>query len=115
MSVRFLGRRVYLGMMVVLMSLSRTGARAATRQLPELLAVPRRTLLRWSAWWQEAFPLTTLWQASSARFLPPVAVDQLPGSLLERFAGAAGEPLLRLLHFLSPLTVGRPVTLQESR
>jgi hypothetical protein len=37
--------------------------------------------------------------------MPPVAVAQLPASLLERFAGTPAERLLSLLRSLSPLSV----------
>lgn len=52
-----------------------------------------------------SFLLTPLWQASGSRFMPPVASDRIPASLFDRFAGDAAEALLRLLVFLSPLTV----------
>ncbi len=115
MSVRFLGRRVYLALVVVLASARLTGQTPATARICEALEVPLRTLQRWRYWWDVHFPLTSLWQAACARFMPPVAIDQLPACLLERFAGAAGESLRRLLVFLSPLTVARPITLQEGR
>jgi hypothetical protein len=63
---------------------------------------------RWQQWWREQFPLTPLWQATCARFMPPVAAEQLPGELLERFTGAPHEALLRLLLWLAPVTVGGP-------
>jgi hypothetical protein len=78
------------------------------------LNIPLRTLQRWRQWWGEQFPLTPLWQAACARFMPPPDTETFPTSLLERFAGDAAEALLRLLVFLSPLTV-RPVTLNEGR
>jgi hypothetical protein len=112
-STRFLGRRVYLGLAVVLMSAGRVEATSAVAQLGEIMEVPVRTVQRWRNWWVEQFPLTPLWQAACARFMPPVALSQLPASLIERFAGLAAEPLMRLLVFLSPLTVGHPVTLNE--
>ena len=115
MSVRFLGRRVYLGLAVVLMSSRIIGPTSSTTRLSGTLDVPLRTLQRWRHWWRDLFPLTSLWQAACARFMPPVEMNQLPASLLERFAGPAGEPLLRLLFFLTPLTVGHTVTLQEGR
>jgi hypothetical protein len=73
--------------------------------------VARRTVQRWRDWWRGSFPRTPLWRAQCARFMPPVAVEQLPGGLLERFAGAPHEALVRLLVWLSPVTVrrGRPV------
>ena len=73
-SVRFLGRRVYLALTVVLLS--------------EALNVPVRTLARWRHWWREDFPLTPLWQATCARFMPPVATDAFPASLLAVFLSA---------------------------
>jgi len=114
MSVRFLGRRVYLSLAVVLASARHAGQRPAAARLSTELNIPVRTLQRWRQWWGEQFPLTPLWQAACARFMPPVDTETFPASLLERFAGDAAEALLRLLVFLSPLTV-RPVTLNEGR
>ena len=113
MSVRFLGRRVYLGLAVVLMSAGRTDAPPAVAQLGEILQVPARTIQRWRRWWVEQFPLTPLWQAACARFMPPVDLSLLPASLIERFAGVAEESMRRILVFLSPLTVGYPAILNE--
>lgn len=117
LSVRFLGRRVYLALAVVLVSARRAGPTPAAARLCGALAVPRRTLSRWRDWWSEQFPLTPLWRASCARFMPPVAAEQLPAGLLERFAGSAAEVLMRLLVFISPVTVDRgrasPITLHE--
>ena len=113
MSVRFFGRRVFLGLAVVLMSTGRVEATAKVAQLSKTLNVPARTIQRWRNWWVEQFPQTPLWQAECARFMPPVALSQLPDSLIERFIGTAEEILMRLLVFLSPLTVGHPVILNE--
>jgi hypothetical protein len=95
------------------MSAGRVEATAAVTKLGEIMEVPMRTVQRWRNWWAEQFPLTQLWQATCARFMPPVAVNQLPAGLIERFEGTAAESLMRLLIFLSPLTVGHPVTLNE--
>ena len=40
---------------------------------------------------------------------------RLPGELLERFTGAAHEALLRLLLFLTPLTVRPLIVVGEGR
>jgi len=114
MSVRFLGRRVYLALAVVLVSARHAGQNPAAERLSTTLAIPVRTLQRWRQWWVQEFPLTPLWQAACARFMPPVAGDLFPAGLLERFAGQTGEALMRLLVFLSPITV-RPVALNEGR
>jgi hypothetical protein len=80
-----------------------------------VLGIPIRTLERWRQWWQTEFALTPLWQAECARFMPPVAAGRLPGELLERFAGQTTEPLLRLLLFLTPLTVRSMIDIREGR
>ena len=115
MSVRFLGRRVYLGLAVVLVSARHAGQTPAAARTAEALAIPIRTLERWRQWWQAQFPVTPLWQAQCARFMPPVATHRLPGELLERFTGAAHEALLRLLLFLTPLTVRPLIVVGEGR
>ena len=114
MSVRFLGRRVYLGLAVVLLSARRAGPTATAAKLCDSLHISSLTLTRWRNWWTEQFPLTSLWQAGCARFMPPVATDDFPSGLLERFTGAVQESLMRLLVFLSPLTV-RPLKVMEGR
>ena len=119
MSVRFLGRRVYLGLAVVLVSARSAGPTPAAARLGMALGVARRTLARWRDWWHEQFPQTALWRAACARFMPPVSEVLLPGELIERFTGPAHEALMRLLVWLSPVTVGRgqpaAITLHEGR
>ena len=107
-SLRFFGRRVYVGPVFVLacaMIDGITEKRAA--MLYELVGVTIRTLARWRAWWRKAFPHTTFWRAARARFASPVEELLLPASLLERFPQpAASEHLLAVLRFLGPLTAG---------
>lgn len=107
-SLRFFGRRVYLGPVFVLVSAMIGGItekRAAA--LRELVGASVRTLSRWRRWWRDAFAHTVLWRAARARFLPPVDQGRLPASLLERF-GEPGSPecALAALKFLSPVTAG---------
>ena len=115
MSVRFLGRRVYLGLAVVLVSARHAGQTPAAARLEAGWGIPIRTLERWRRWWQTDFALTPLWQAQCARFMPPVATVRLPGELLDRFAGEAQEALMRLLYFLTPLTVRSLIAIKEGR
>jgi len=105
-SVRFLGRRVYLGAVVVLVCAMQSGVtpKRASR-LRALLGVDRRTLERWRSWWRESFAGSSFWQGAKAHFVPPLEVGLLPAALLERFAGGGeGARLLALLHFLAPIT-----------
>jgi len=104
-SVRFLGRRVYLTLAVVVVSSRPAGTAPAASCLGQALGIARRTITRWRQWWREQFPLTPLWRAACARFMPPVATQDLPGELLARFEGPAHEALMRLLIWLSPLTL----------
>lgn len=113
MSVRFLGRRVYLAVAVVVASAQRAQASASATQLAQALAVPVRTLERWRRWWQDQFPLTALWRSAGGRFMPPVTIERLPASALERFVGMPMPSMRHFLMFLTPITVGRPITLQE--
>lgn len=105
LSVRFLGRRVYLALAVVLVSASRTAATATGVRLGAELGVARQTMQRWQVWWAEQFPLTPLWRATCARFMPPADVLGFPLTLLERFTGSPANSLMRLLVFLSPVTL----------
>ena len=115
MSVRFLGRRVYLAVAVVIASVQRAGASAAASQLAQTLSVPVRTLERWRGWWRTQFPLTALWRAAGGQFMPPVATGDLPASALERFAGTPAQSMRHFLMFLTPLTAAHPITMQEGR
>lgn len=106
-SLRFLGRKVYLGAMVVLVSAMRCGPTPARmRQLHSLFGVSRRTVARWRSWWSESFADGVFWKAAAGAFMPPVARVDLPVSLLQRFAGDADRPLIALLRFLAPITGG---------
>ena len=103
-SVRFLGRRGYVMLAVVLASARAVERMPVARELSAWLKVPRQTLGRWREWWTAQFPQTSLWRAAGARFMPPPDALQFPASLLERFVGQPAEALLHLLLFLAPLT-----------
>jgi hypothetical protein len=111
-SLRFLGRRVYLASMVVLVSAMLYGPTPRRMQrLSQCFGVTRRTIDRWRKWWRMAFTESRFWQAARAQFVPPIDQERLPASLLERFANTAAEQLLRLLRFLGPITGGITVRL----
>jgi hypothetical protein len=104
-SARFLGRRVYLGAVVVLATAMQQGMTCwRTSQLRKLLGVSVQTLARWRAWWTSAFAASTFWKAARAAFSPPVDETSAPSSLVERFTGEPREQLAALLRFLSPLS-----------
>lgn len=108
-SVRFLGRRVYLGAVVVLVSAMLNGPtprRVAT--LGTLLGASRRTLERWRRWWRTTFAETAFWTAAAGRFARPAARGHLPWSLLTRFRGDERTRLVATLRFLAPITTASP-------
>lgn len=101
-SVRFAGRRVYLG--VVLMLVSPLGG-ASARALRDRLRIAPVTLKRWRQWWHETFPSTRFWHSVGERFMAPVTIERLPHSLLERFeASSMSERLVQALRFIAPLS-----------
>ena len=78
-SLRFLGRKVYVAAMVVLIAIMREGATAMRmRQLTALVGVDRRTIERWRTWWRDTFTASPFWQIARAAFMPPVDQERLP-------------------------------------
>jgi hypothetical protein len=106
-SVRFLGRRVYAGFIVVLLTALRHGLTAERLQaLQEQLGVDRRTLERWRKWWAERFARSPGWRTARGRFVPPPEEAALPGSLWELFCAVSASPVVDLLRFLAPWSIG---------
>lgn len=104
-SLRFLGRRVYWGITVVLVSAMRHGLKAQRVQaLRERLGMDYRTLERWRKWWLESFVQSRFWKAARARFSPVICEKSLPWSLCNAFGIDRRDKLLDLLKFLSPIT-----------
>lgn len=103
-SVLFLDRRVYFGAVVVLASAFLVGATPArVRKLQAWFDVDRRTLARWRAWWQEAFPRFERWGRIRG-LVVDCAVTSLPRSLLEAFVGRGANRLAQLLELLATST-----------
>ena len=104
-SVRFLGRKVYWGVVVVLMAAMQHGVKPARVELlRERLGIDRRTLERWRAWWLRTFVQSQFWKEARARFMPVPCQKTLPWSLCEVFQIDRLDRLLKLLQFLRPMT-----------
>ena len=108
-SFRFLGRKAFMGAVVVLISAMRYGATPKRMaQLRELARVSRRTVERWREWWLNGFVRTPFWKAARGRLREPIDEDTLPLSLLSAFSGQnQEETLIGFLRFLLPLTTSR--------
>lgn len=104
-SLRFLGRKVYIGVLVVLASVAGLeGVLVGRGRSARVLDVPVRTVRRWLVWWQTAFVLSTLWQEARGFFARPVDEAAMPASLLASFGAAGTASLGKLLRFLAPIT-----------
>ncbi len=104
-SVRFLGRKLYLGGVVVAAAAMQHGTTPwRLEKLHDLFGVSPETLERWRVFWRETFVASRTWQAARGLFDTPVDVDALPLSLLERFPGDAQARLVATLRLLAPLT-----------
>ena len=102
-SVRFLGRRVYVGAVVIVASavaLTTIAANAVVRAT----GVPARTTRRWLRWWRGPFTTTGPFVDLSARLVPAPDRQRLPVSLLERLSGDRSVPIAKLLAWLAPIT-----------
>jgi hypothetical protein len=87
-SLRFLGRKVFFGVVVLLVPILRDGpSPERLRRIEERFSVSRRTLYRWRVWWREAVPESRWWQEGRGHFAVAVDSGQLPGSLLTAFSG----------------------------
>jgi hypothetical protein len=101
-SVRFLGRRVYLSVVVLLCGVLRQGPTPwRLDALRRLVGADRRTLQRWRHWWTERVGTSRAFEIGRADFMPPPESSQLPHALLDCFVGSAGERVLRVLNWLA--------------
>jgi hypothetical protein len=105
-SVRFLGRKVYLGVIVILVTAMRHGlTEQRRRQLIEQLDLWPQTIARWQRWWREVFSASRCWRALSGQFIPPIADEGLPGEVLGRLRSAdLAERVRQWLGWLAPVT-----------
>lgn len=93
-SLLFWGRRVYWGAaLVVITALRQQRAAGFTlRRIQQQFGVRRATVGRWLAYFREVFPHTRVWQSVRSRWMPPVADDAIPASVLERLGRSRDGP-----------------------
>jgi len=106
-SVRFLGRKVYVGVVVVLVAAMMHGPNARrVAHLRDALGIDPRTLKRWRQWWLETFVRTPFWKAWRGRFMPVVDEARMPFCLVERFDADNRAGVIKLMEFLAPVSTG---------
>jgi hypothetical protein len=117
-SVRFLGPKVYLGVIVILISAMRQGpSPRRVRELSQRFGVDRRTIARWQVFWRDRFPQTPFWKIARARLVPLVEIVSLPYSLVDAFLSRHRicKGWMLLLRFLSPITIPGALQIKVSR
>jgi hypothetical protein len=117
-SVRFLGPKVYLGVIVILISAMRQGPTPRrVRELSTRFNADRRTIARWQVFWREQFPQAPFWKIAHARLTPIVKIISLPYSLVDAFLRRHPPDVgwTLLLRFLSPITVPGGLRIEISR
>jgi hypothetical protein len=104
-SLRFMGRKVYIAVLVIVASAAGRTMSLSGPGLPKRVHdVPVRTVRRWLSWWEGLFALGAFWAEAKGFFATPVAEGDLPTSLLERLGGATTVALEKMLRFLAPIT-----------
>lgn len=104
-SLVFLGRRVYVAIVVLVESLR--VQQVAEPAPPEHAPPPPRTTRRWLDWFRSTLPKTDVFVAAAGRFWPPLPPAELPHALVasfDRLDRSVSECLVAALRFLSPLT-----------
>jgi hypothetical protein len=117
-SVRFLGPKVYLGAVIIVISTMRQGPTPRrVRELSEHFGADHRTIARWQVFWREHVAQSPFWKVARARLVPVVEIVTLPYSLVNAFLdGDGGDPgWARLLRFLSPITSTGGLQVEVSR
>jgi hypothetical protein len=119
-SVRFLGRKVYLHGVILLVAAMRQGANPRrVHELSQLFGADRRTIARWQVFWAEQFPQTSFWKVARGFLAPVFEVAALPLALLRAFLQNREpdprEEWKRLLLFLSPITLAGGLKIAVSR
>jgi hypothetical protein len=116
--VRFLARKVYLGIVVILVSAMRQGpSPRRVRELSKVFGADRRTIARWQAFWNEHFPRTPFWKVARAQVVLLVELVALPLSLLDAYLLGADQQREwgKLLRFVSPITISGGLLIEVSR
>ncbi len=84
-SILFMGRRVYWGFVVLVLTALRQGRNTGASQLRERLGVDPKTLKRWVVWFEEIFPVSSRWKSLRGRLGAEVGNHRLPSDLLDLF------------------------------
>lgn len=105
-SCLFLGRRVYWGMVIlIVMTLRQNRPEGeSTIRLLRKFDLTRKTLFRWLAYYRDIFPQSNQWKRLRGRIGAWVKNDRLPGDLVDHFilhSGNVEQGLVSCLKFIA--------------
>ena len=106
--MRFWGRRVYWAPVLLLVSALRQGTSPVftLERLKAFCGVWRSTVNRWQRYFRDLFAKSSSYRRLSGYLMPPIAADNIPRGLLERFYMACGEPEAALVTCLRTFALG---------
>jgi hypothetical protein len=108
-SVRFLGRKVYLNVAVILASAFYQGGFKVS-MIQNYFGMSARTLWRWLLWWQELVS-SEFWRIKRGEFVPGLRETDITLSLIRWFKRVhrlSGKSMLYLVRFLAPMSTPSP-------
>ena len=103
-SVRFFGRRFYVGALFVVVSALAQAGGVRLHTIARRWGVAASTLKRWRRWWLEAFPVTRQWQVKRGELAAPGEEPALRWLLRIMRGRSLRSRLLRSLVWLMPWT-----------
>ena len=106
-SVRFLGSKQYLGILVVLFCATRSlNRKPISESLRTRVSPCKSTVCRWLAWWKDDVPGTRFWTQAKGRIMPTPDTGIFCDDLVTLFSiTQLTGGLSRLLRFISPLSI----------
>ena len=103
-SVRFFGRRFYVGALFLLVSALALAGGVRLETIARRWRIPSPTLRRWRRWWRETFPLTREWRAKRGELAAVPGEAPLRRLLRSMRGRGLRSRLLRSLVWLMPWT-----------
>ena len=113
LSVIFLGRRVYLGAVIVLASALAQGLTPARSLKLQDLGLSRQTLHRWLDWWRNEFMRSPTWQHLQAHFPGMCRIPIAPLIALQQ--PTLPEQIILWLRHIKPISVLTSMFLRVSK
>ena len=92
--LRFLGRKVYVSILVLLVTSMTQGPSPKRLCAFETEhGISPHTVRRWSRYWRETFVIQNAWRYHRGNLLPPIDEEGLPHTLLARLEQSAMDKL----------------------